>query len=208
MKDKDEIVDGPLNTDNPEFITEPRLLFGRGEQRAHLVQRLKWKIKDIWGAISYIPSFIVRVLQYSKRLWGDVDWDYSSLLRLTQYKLARMREYHKNHGHTVAAPLMVKQMAYAELLINRILEDDYAKEEQATIKEKYGEVIGYMYSPKDPGYPGSMVVMTRENCRTPEEIEEERAAQHILFDKQTAAKEKDYDRLFRHIRRYIERWWD
>ena len=144
---------------------------------------------------------------YAPILWNDVDWDYSSILRLLQYKLSRTRKYIVEHDRHLHSQKYGKQMAHAEFLIDRILIDEYLPKEVAAHDEKYGE-WDWDFTPCNDGTDCSFMTSKNAKCATPQEQKRADNARHTLYKKQEAAKQKDYDRLFSHIRKYIQHWWD
>lgn len=71
-------------------------------------------------------SFLKRLWAYLPVLWRDRDWDYAFLLRLMQLKISRMRlgmnDWPSNRKH-------FKRMRVIELLIERLIADDYCRYE-------------------------------------------------------------------------------
>jgi hypothetical protein len=151
--------------------------------------------------------FVIKLFQYAKVLWSDRDFDYAHILILLQYKLKRTREHIVEHDMVESAQKTGKQIKHAELLIQRILEDDYCKELQIAHDTKWGEVIQY-FDPKKDGERYYRYHVIRANATTPELEEQERQEQMAVYDAQHQAREKDLDRLFRHIRKYLQGWWD
>lgn len=158
-------------------------------------------LKDIWYTIKKLPKFIVKVFQYAKVLWRDCDYDYASILILLKYKIQRTREHIIKHDIIADAPIIAKQMRYAEFLIQRILDDDYLLDLQQQHDEKWGVTISHFDE-------SNRFHIVKEKSTTPELQKQERSEQMVIYDAQENVRQKDLDRLFRHLRRYIQRWWD
>jgi len=170
-----------------------------------------YNLKDLWfNTISFFKNlygFATKLFQYGRLLWKDRDFDYSYILILLQYKLKRTREHIVEHDLVESAPKIGKQIGHAELLIQRIMDDDYCGELQAAHDLKWGNVIQY-FDPKKDGERYYRYHVIRANATTPELEEQERTEQMAVYNAQHQAREKDLDRLFKHIRKYLQGWWD
>jgi hypothetical protein len=69
--------------------------------------------------------FLIKWFQYAPILWRDYDWDYAYILRLLQYKLRRTREQLWKYDYLLNTRRQCKEIRLAELLIDRILKDEY-----------------------------------------------------------------------------------
>ena len=151
--------------------------------------------------------FIIKLFQYAKLLWSDRDFDFVHILILLQDKLKRTREHIVEHDIIKSSKIIGKQINYSEFLIQRILDDDYCKELQTAHNVKWGDITQY-FDPKEEGTNYYRYHVVRANATTPELEEQERAEQMAVYNAQHMAKEKDLDRLFKHIRKYLQGWWD
>lgn len=172
-----------------------------------IFREVQLRLKSAFAFPRKVGRWIKRIIEYAPILWDDWDWDYSAFLRLMQYKLKRMRTCIIKNDIICAAPRVGKQIRYAEFLIERILNDDYFPELQAELEEKFGETKWNFIPVDDP--PGcSRLEFTYNKCKTAKENKEADKARQNLYEKQRKELEKDYDRLFRHIRKFLQRWWD
>ena len=169
------------------------------------------KLKDLWKKVSSffndVVDFIARVIEYSPVLWRDRDYDYHHILTILKYKLQRTREHITEHQFIADANLVGEQLAHAEELIRRILNNNYCEEEQAAHEAKWGESVDLSHPSEDhPGY--YEWDLSRANVSTPEEKEQEKDEQHAIYQRMELARQLDLDELFIHIRKNLERWWD
>ncbi len=145
--------------------------------------------------------------QYLPVLWRDRDYDYYHILALLKYKLERTRKHIVGHQIIEDADLVGEQIAHAEELLRRIMNDDYCKEEQEAHEVKWGEAVDL--SKPSEEYPGHYEWdMSRANATTPELKEQESNEQLEIYNRQSLARQLDLDELFIHLRKHIERWWD
>lgn len=167
--------------------------------------------KGLWNKVSSffndVVDYVARVIEYSPVLWQDRDYDYRHILTMLQYKLKRTREHITEHQFIQDADLVGEQIAHAEELLRRVLNDDYCKEEQAAHEAKWGDTVDLSHPSED--HPGFFEWdMSRANVHTPEEKQQEKDEQMIIYERMELARELDLDELFAHIRKNIQRWWD
>lgn len=170
-------------------------------------RKLKWRLKDLYNNIRKIPRWLKKSFQYSLVLWNDYDFDHIYILKLLRYKLKRTRERIEKDNILVATNRISKQIKYAEFLIDRIENNDYFPEEYKKLEEKWG-AAEMVFTPCEdrPGF--SKLDFVHEKCKTEEENEQAGDEFHAFYKRQDEESERDYDRLFRHLRKYIQRWWD
>lgn len=111
-----------------------------------------FKKKGILHTIKYkIYRFfhnLAKIWEYSCFLWNDYDWDYIYILKLLKIKLRRTRERIFKNALIGDYKKVVKQIKLAELLIDRIIEDDYSNgyyEEKVPIKGKIDTMVKYRH---------------------------------------------------------------
>jgi len=169
---------------------------------------IKWRIRDFYYAIKHIPRNLKRVIVWIPVIWNDSNWDYWAIFNILGFKLGRMeKDFMSDKSVSVYAPIAAKQMRYAQFLIGRIMEDDYCKEEREKHEERWGKLI--WGSRPSKSHPDHFVLdLHRVKARETgsDEIEKKQSLEIMTLEEQR--KEKDLDRLFRHIRKYINRWWD
>lgn len=173
-----------------------------------LWQRLKWFWYD--KDLRYFPRLFCRwvkkVFQYAVFLWNDQDYDNHFILRLLQYKIKRTRESMRAANLLENTDRYCRQMRYAEVLIDRILKDNYCQDEYKQLDEKWGESI-WFDRPSSTNPECFEVKITRKKCVTQTDEEQEGQETLDVFKKQDVAREKDLDKLFRHLRKNIQYWW-
>jgi hypothetical protein len=73
-------------------------------------------------------DIIRKIIQYIPLLWEDKDWDYTYILILLQYKLARTRRCIVGNEVISDRYRVAKQIRTCELLLDRLIKDDYCKD--------------------------------------------------------------------------------
>ena len=171
------------------------------------------KVRFIKHVIKSTHSYIKHVIKN-----GDYDWDFSYIYRLLRWKLVKVRDDISNRNIIAGADRVAKQINYAVYLIDELLEDKILPRHLEALEEKWGEfdlrsedITDGRYVPPGetriqgigrylrPSYPKAF---TKEQF---EQAERDRSAAYHSADKEYADKKK---RLFRHLERYIEGWWD
>lgn len=171
------------------------------------LESIKDAFKKAHDFFNDVVDYVARVIEYSPLLWRDRDYDYRHILTLLKYKLERTRKHITEHQIIESADEVGEQIAHAEELLRRILNDDYCKEEQAAHEAKWGETVDLSHpSETHPGF--YEWDMSRANVKTPYEKEQEKDEQMAIYERMELAKQLDMDELFIHIRKNIERWWD
>ena len=191
-----------------EFKLEDWKVDHKFNRKASFLEKIRWKLQDIYQAIVSIPSFVRRVIDFIPILWHDRDWDHSYLYTLLQFKIKRMRIYHEKYSHIANSDKIIKQMRLAELLIQRIKEDDYHKVLRENFDKKYGEEIVILKKDVEGISDAHEVHFTRNKCTTLELIEQEKEDSMKLLHLQMESKARDIKYLFAHLAKRIERWWD
>ena len=115
-------------------------------------------------------------------LWRDRDWDFGFLLRILQFKISRMRQYQQKYGLSTyqRQELIAHKMRTCELLIERLLSEDYIKD------------------------------WAQPDWRTwPRELtEQEERDMRAALDHGNKMRRQDEDLLFTILRKHYRNWWD
>ena len=167
--------------------------------------KVKWWLIDRYCDIRHIPSFINKVITYTKILWSDYDFDYIYLFKLMRLKLYRMRNRIDNDKF-VSSNIRTKQIKYALFLLDRIIKNEYFSEEEQKLDDKWGKLIMFTKLTNDNDDMFHLK-MTRDKCLTQQDELEEKNASRQLSEKQDLEYHKDIDRLFKHMNKYILKWW-
>lgn len=159
------------------------------------IQDWYWSHKERWKAI----------LSYIKHVYtvDDRDWDYSYLISLIKWKLQRMAG-DTNGWLTVGASRNQRQIEYAIYLIDRWQGDDgYEKQVMDEHYKKWGR-SELVTTPADDILPNCVrVEAIYPNGNPPEATEE-----FLKVCRQIEERKKDAEeRFYRHLQRYLHRWW-
>ncbi len=138
-----------------------------------------------------------RIIRWLPTLWHDRDYDYSYILIILKKKIQFQREYIGKHDRHVRAQSDCKNMRIAEILIDRILKDDYIKVQRAELEEKWGQL--------EFGGPRGLY---RTKVITEKDREQELKDSRRMYDHDDYMMNQDLDYLFKHLRKHIRYWWD
>lgn len=168
-----------------------------------------WDVQDrihkLTSPFRKVRDFIIRVFHYLPILWQDKDFDWVFIITMLQFKLKRTREYLVKENIIVDIEEISKQIEIAENLIDKILKDDFCKEEQDAHDLKWGETNDY-FTPNKNGI-GSILNFSKTNANTPEEKEQERSEQFAIYGLGEKRKADAWDKLYAHLRANLENWW-
>jgi len=154
---------------------------------------------------------IKRFIAWFPIIWHDEDWDYAYLFKIMQFKISRIRkEVEKNQRH-LNWEKDVRDMKVAEELLSRIGFSDFYYKLHEQLKDR--ERVGKCSCPEKTW--GSIA----DSCDI--ETKEIRFYRHVdlsctycknmksIWMKREIAKEKfDFDFLFKHLKKRVQRWWD
>lgn len=87
-------------------------------------------LKKVWNALTWLPF-----------LYDDADWDHVFLWRIMRYKIERMRrdqEYGQRHENWKD---VADQMHSAELVLTRLIDDEYVRDEWEVHEKRYGSIL-------------------------------------------------------------------
>lgn len=121
----------------------------------------------------------ISYISWAHRNCADADWDFSVLLSLIQWKVGRMADNMEKHGVIENNERYARQMRYLVFLLERYMNDDY-------------------YYKNMPEYDEDIVEMINRP-RTPME--------EMVIEESLRRERDAFRRIFRHMERYIERWW-
>lgn len=162
-------------------------------------------IKDFYKKIK---NLVVKTARYAVICWkngGDHDWDFAYLYYILQWKLDRMAACIEKNDITTRTNVTVRQIKYASYLIERITSDYDYEEMMKTHTAKWGDLNMDFES---IGNNMSKTVFSWSKANTPEEEKQADAECKEVFTRSRDKKIEMKTRLFKHIDKYIENWWD
>lgn len=90
---------------------------------------------EIFGIEIKTPRFIFlknifysikNLIKWFKIIWTDRDWDHNYLYFILKFKLERMRDYNKNHGHCVNSNITAQRIDKCVNILDKLIEDDFS----------------------------------------------------------------------------------
>lgn len=154
-------------------------------------------------------KWVIKCAHYSRLLWNDRDWDFCFILLLLSFKLQRVRKCIVKNSIIEATKRVEKQIKYAEFLIEKCLNDVDADEKREMHKEKWGAV---QYTHGEYQKIGAItvrpIIFSYPKCKTGEEELKAHEEMKAIFAWEAEKHSEYLDRLFKHLRKYLENWWD
>ena len=146
--------------------------------------------KGIWNLISWLPI-----------VWNDRDWDYCFLYELLKFKLKRMEKYLCRYGHSVDNEKDANSIKECMIILERLIDDDYAAKDWNRIREKWGE---FEFTKTEDGH----TKLTVSGVKTEEDDKKYSADIKNCCKNEESMIQKDLNDLFENMKLNIRRWWD
>lgn len=163
-----------------------------------------WKIRRF---IKRMPDIPYRITQGIKNLiiwfpviWKDRDFDHNYMYEIIYLKLSNMQKFFESDYPICAnADRRAKQIMIAKNLCKRLIEQNYLSNALTNYKSKYGDESGFHFE-------------QTENKNLHKLVWDETVEQRNEFKKSSEhsnyMEQQDLDYLFKHMRKYIQGWWD
>ena len=184
-----------------------RCSYSKMASRLMEIRRLLRKL-NIFAAVEDFCYKLANALSYLPLLYKwDYRWDASTcMLRIMKFKLQRTEKCMRN-GYHAFKPTVFKKMKTINLLIDRILDDNYHDNVFKYHNEKYGELdVKFEDIPK--GATSGRILITRPNANTPELKTQERKEFRKLMHLTTVYRKQDIALLFKLYSRGFDSWAD
>lgn len=167
-------------------------------------------MKKIWSFFRSIKYGIENLIKWFPVIWQDRDWDHWFIYKIFHFKLKEVEKLQRKYGNSTSSEKVADQIKLAVLLLDRLIKDEYLENVLKPHEEKWGE-SEMIFTPIDPteGDEGmSTLDFKVEKAITEEEQAQESKERMILYKHETKLRQQDLDMVFKHIRKYIEGWWD
>ena len=164
-------------------------------------------MRSIWQFFRSIKYGIENLIIWFLVIWQDRDWDHWFLYKIIYFKLKRMENLQRKYGNCVDNEKLADQIKVAALLLKRLMDDDYLTNVLKPHEKKWGE-SKFIWTPKPDDEEYSLLNIKVEKANTEEEIEQESKERLRLYNHARGLKQQDLDMVFKHMRKYIEGWWD
>lgn len=171
-----------------------------------------WIADQIYSYIMYpIKRFargIKNIFIWMPTIYSDIQWDYNAIYKILYKKLTLMEKFFRSpKAMTMDSEKHADEIHECIEILERLIEDDYAKDAYEAYHAKWGESKFIFTDVEDkPGYQKLHIVYP--NVKT-EEDEIERRKEFTEVTKAEADEHKqDVADLFNKIGEKIEYWWD
>lgn len=147
-----------------------------------------------WTPVTVFFECWQRVIKWFPIIWKDRHWDHGFILEILKHKIRFTRECIGKYDRHTTAKEDCKNMRIAEILIDRLQKSEYAEKDW---EEHYAR------------WPSRFLKMLEDGGTTMEKPTEEECADVRRIGKREAyMKSQDYDYLFKHLKKHLEKWWD
>ena len=141
-------------------------------------------------------------------IWKDRQWDRYFIYRLLYKKLVLMEKFfNSKKAMTVKSTERAQEMRRCVKILERLLDDNYAKKEWENHDKKWGTpIFNFTLIEGREGY--SELEIEYPNVRTEEDEEQRRKEFSELIREEYHQRQQDLDNLFKILRENVEGWWD
>jgi hypothetical protein len=150
---------------------------------------------------------IQNLIKWFPVIWQDRDWDHWFIFKIFHFKLKEVEKLQREYGNAVTHEKIADQIKLAVLLLDRLIKDEYLENVLKPHEKKWGE-SEMIFTPIEGNKEYSSMDFKVEKANTKEEIEQESKERSIIYKHSDVLKQQDLDMLFKHMRKYIECWWD
>lgn len=148
-----------------------------------------------------IKEGIDNLIYWFPIIWQDRDFDHYYLIAILRHKMKSMVKFYNGpHAWSLDAPKLAHQMKVCEIILDRLIEDDYNREGYDTHDEKWGE-LEFTTDDKTGRF-----TICRKNRNMNEELEQEEYK--TVWEKEEELRKADIEMLFETIRNNLQKWWD
>lgn len=166
-----------VSIDNMNMFVETRYRIWRKFNNSKLGS---WYYNMIYG--------IKNLITYFPLIWKTRDWDYYYIYEFLYYKIKVHRENLAKNNRHVGVEKNIHRMKTCELLLKRLMEDDYAYLDIVHRDGEYGKGSYFEYK----------TVIKEFKDR---EID-------TLFKLEQSRRQQDKDLLFKLLSKHMDKWWD
>ena len=153
---------------------------------------------------------IRNLIKWTPIIWKQFDFDYSYVLEVFKFKLEQIADFmESDRAATVGASQRASRIRTAIKLMNKVYEEEYAREHIQKFEEIYGKgmtdftFIKYKDNPKY-----SQLIQKYELLEDKEKVSEMRSVYEKLFNESIEKQKKAERILWAFIGHNIRGWWD
>jgi len=162
-----------------------------------LGDQLKNKLFYSWYTkLSNFLYSIKRLYTWLPVIWEDRNWDYAFILTILEFKIKQNRLFIEKYGQHLNKDRDSKSMRIAEILIERIRNENYCKLQLEEHRKKWGE------------YEFENSRITRAKVITTYDAELELAEGERISAHQEYLRKQDWDYLSKHLKDNMATWWN
>ena len=162
----------------------------------------------MFSNIRHFFRFIGRVIGYMPVLWNDEDWEGITMLNVIKHKIQRMDKcFMANPYRLVGRKLKIhRKMLLAIELIDRIMEDDFCKNEKIEHDKRWGVSKMVSFDTEDKNL--KEMKFFHRNVRNSDDEKNENREFTSMIKLENQRYEDALEELFKILRHNIRGWWD
>jgi hypothetical protein len=164
------------------------------------------EVKQFFRKVKHV---IIKTYQYFRYVCknSDYDWDFDFFYDIMQWKLELMSKTIKQNNFVESTDRIVKQIDYAVYLIKQLKTKEYEEKIYSSFYEKYGKLTTE-FKKIDDNFT-EMLFWYSKIPKSDEELRNQADKDMRYRHLEAAKRRKDLkNRLFRHLEKHVEGWWD
>lgn len=152
------------------------------------------KFSNLWRPFRIFYESIVRTAKWLPIIWYDRPWDYSYTLQMLKHKIRFQREHINKYARHTGYKEQCHKMRVAELLLERLTNNDYCTLEWQEFQKNYPSEITECADGRSLWKPSKKPGNVRELNR--------------LIKYEQDMWQQDFKYLSELLRKNIRHWWD
>ena len=149
------------------------------------------ELSEFFDLFCYHPRMfrygIQNLWRWKDVIWNDRQWDYVYLYHIMKRKLELWEHDHRKYSYHENSHYEADEMEICIRVLNRLIEDDYCKQDFKKHEELFGKY--------------GMPILTP---RTDEQIKDFKS----IMEKEELLRNQDTEFIFTHIKEHHRGWWD
>lgn len=152
---------------------------------------------------------IKNVIKWLPVIWKQYDFDYHYSLEVFKFQLLKQADFmESDKSYGVNSYIDAQKIRMVVRLMEKVYNEDYTREYQDKIKQKYGEDVLDFHLIEDDNQSRLLYYKYEYDKKYQEQSDQIRDDYNKLFKQSQYKQERAHKLLWELIEFYIRRWWD
>lgn len=189
------------------------MILKNGKKRPEMswLERRIFILKHQLDDLKYLPrqviEFVQRLIYWLPILWKDRDYDHYHFHKMMLHKIKSIRKHHAEEKRHTCYKKRLKEMDTCIDALERLTSNfNYIEKEEDAHTKKWGDPV-MDFIDMDDGTGNYMMDSYRTKARKLGKEEQERKEFMAMWKLEEKRRNKDLDKLYATLRKYVEGWW-